>query len=44
MRKIPYVVMAGENEIKNNRVTIKIMSSGEQKELTPANLIDFLKA
>jgi histidyl-tRNA synthetase len=44
IRKIPYVLMAGENEMKSNRVTIKIMSSGEQKELTPENLIDFLKA
>jgi len=32
-KKIPFIVIAGENEILNNTVTIKNMSSGEQKEI-----------
>ena len=32
-KKIPYIIMAGEDEIKSNTITIKIMSSGEQKKL-----------
>jgi len=43
-KKIPYIVIAGEEEIKNNMVTLKIMSSGEQKKLTPEELLSFLKA
>lgn len=30
-RKIPYIIIAGENEIQNEIVTVKIMSTGEQK-------------
>lgn len=43
-KKIPYIVIAGEEEIKNNIVTLKIMSSGEQKKLTPEELLSFLRA
>lgn len=32
-KKIPYIIIAGEDEIKNNTVTIKILSSGEQRNL-----------
>jgi len=32
-RKIPYIIMAGEDEIRNNSLTIKIMSTGEQKRI-----------
>jgi len=32
-KKIPYIIMAGEEEIKNNEITIKYMSSGEQKKI-----------
>jgi histidyl-tRNA synthetase len=32
-KKIPYIIMAGENEIINNNLTIKIMSTGEQKSI-----------
>ena len=32
-KKIPYIIIAGEDEIKNNTVTIKTMSSGEQKKI-----------
>jgi histidyl-tRNA synthetase len=32
-RKIPYIIIAGEEEIRSNELTIKIMSSGEQKRI-----------
>jgi len=43
-RKIPYIVIAGEEEIANNMVTLKIMSSGEQKKMTAEDLLLFLKS
>jgi histidyl-tRNA synthetase len=43
-RKIPYIIIAGEEEIKNNLVTLKIMSSGEQRKMTPADLLLFLRS
>jgi histidyl-tRNA synthetase len=33
-KKIPYVMMAGENEINANLITLKIMSSGEQVNIS----------
>jgi len=30
-KKIPFLIMAGDDEIKNNKITVKNMSSGEQK-------------
>ena len=38
-KKIPYIIIAGGDEIKSNTITIKIMSSGEQK-IIPLNEID----
>lgn len=32
-KKIPYIIIAGEDEIKNNSLTIKILSTGEQKSI-----------
>jgi len=40
-RQIPYLIIAGGEEIKNHQVTLKIMSSGEQKILTPDELMAF---
>jgi histidyl-tRNA synthetase len=42
-KKIPYVFIAGEDEIKNDSLTIKIMSTGEQKKLQFTDLNSFLK-
>ncbi len=42
-KKIPYIIIAGEEEIKNNLVTLKIMSSGEQRKLKIEELVSFLK-
>jgi len=41
-RKIPYIIIAGEEEIKSKTVTIKIMSSGEQKNIALTDLQSFI--
>jgi histidyl-tRNA synthetase len=41
-KKIPYVIIAGEDEIKNNSLTIKIMSTGEQKNMPMSELSSFV--
>lgn len=43
-RKIPYIIIAGEEEIRNDQVTLKIMSSGEQKKISSVDLPEFLKS
>jgi histidyl-tRNA synthetase len=43
-KQIPYVVLVGENEMKNNRLNVKNMNSGEQKEMTLQEFIGLLKA
>ena len=42
--KIPYVAIIGETELANNTVTLKNMDSGEQNELTLADLIEIGRA
>jgi histidyl-tRNA synthetase len=42
-KKIPYILMAGEDEIINNSLTIKIMSTGEQKSIPLTGLESFVK-
>jgi histidyl-tRNA synthetase len=32
-RKIPYIIIAGEEEIRNKELTLKIMATGEQKKI-----------
>ncbi|MBN1926178.1 MAG: histidine--tRNA ligase [Prolixibacteraceae bacterium] len=39
-KNIPYVVMAGENEMKSGTLTLKTMESGEQKEVSLSQLIE----
>jgi histidyl-tRNA synthetase len=43
-RRIPFIVIAGEDEIRNNQVTLKIMASGEQRRMTPDDLVSFMKS
>jgi histidyl-tRNA synthetase len=43
-RGIPFVVMAGSQEIHKNNYTLKCLSDGEQKTVTLGELIDALKA
>jgi histidyl-tRNA synthetase len=42
-KKIPYIIIAGQDEIIRNSITIKIMSSGEQKSMHLDELIAFVK-
>lgn len=43
-KKIPYIMMAGENEINTQSVTVKIMKTGEQKKILLNALDSFVKA
>ena len=40
---IPYVIFIGEDEIKENLITVKDMESGEQKKMTPAEAGEMVK-
>ena len=42
-KQIPYVVLAGENEMNEGRVTLKNMETGEQQMLTPDELVTQIK-
>ena len=42
-KKIPFIIMAGEDEIRKNSITIKVMSSGEQKSIDLSDLDSFVK-
>jgi len=42
-RKIPYIFIAGEDEIKTKSITVKFMSSGEQKKVQLIDLPEFIK-
>ena len=42
-KQIPFVVLAGENEMNAGKVTLKNMETGEQSLLTPDELIDALR-
>ena len=42
-KQIPYVALAGENEINEGKVTLKNMETGEQQLLTPEELIERLR-
>ena len=38
-KNIPFVVLAGDNEIAENKVTLKDMKTGEQQILTVQDMI-----
>ena len=40
---IPFVALAGENEIKEDKLTLKNMKTGEQKLLSSQELINELQ-
>lgn len=40
---IPFVVLAGDNEMQSGVVTLKNMETGEQKQVTPDELITIVK-
>ena len=41
-KQIPFVALAGENEMQTGRITLKNMETGEQKLLNPEELIEQL--
>ena len=41
-KQIPFVALAGENEISEGKITLKNMDTGEQQVLTPDELINSL--
>jgi histidyl-tRNA synthetase len=43
-KKIPYIIMAGEDEIKGNNITLKIMATGEQKNIQFNDLGAFINS
>ncbi len=43
-RYISIVVLAGSDEIENDKLTVKLMKSGDQHELSRTDLIQFLQA
>jgi histidyl-tRNA synthetase len=42
-RHIPFVALVGENEIKENKITVKNLSTGEQLSLTFDEIVGYLK-
>jgi histidyl-tRNA synthetase len=42
-KKVPFVVIAGENEIAENVVSVKDMVTGEQSKIAAQKLIDFFR-
>ncbi len=43
-KKIPYIILAGDEEMKNNKVICKKMVSGEQKILSPDELLIYFRS
>ena len=43
-KQIPFVVLAGENEIRTQKVTLKVMETGEQQVVDTQQLVNFLSA
>jgi len=42
-KQIPFVALAGENEIKEGKLTLKNMATGEQQMLAPEEVIEKLR-
>jgi histidyl-tRNA synthetase len=42
-KKIPYIIMAGADEIKSDLLTVKIMSTGEQRKISFIDIASFVK-
>ena len=38
-----FIILAGEEEIKNNQVTLKTMSTGDQKKMSVDEVLEFLR-
>ncbi|MBO6187642.1 MAG: histidine--tRNA ligase [Prevotella sp.] len=42
-KQIPFVALAGENEMTEGKVTLKDMETGQQQMLTPEELVEYIK-
>jgi histidyl-tRNA synthetase len=42
LKKIPYIIIAGEDEIKNNSIIVKEMATGEQKTMSIKDIDSFV--
>lgn len=42
-KNIPFVALVGEQEVKEGKVLLKNMSTGNQESLTPAEILDYIK-
>jgi len=42
-KNIPFVAIVGENEMKEGKVMLKDMTSGEQKLISPEEMIGLLR-
>jgi histidyl-tRNA synthetase len=42
-RSIPWVIIAGEDEIRGEKITVKDMISGEQHIINKDEILDFLR-
>ena len=42
-KNIPYVILVGEDEMRENILTIKNMNTGKQNKINPEELIESLK-
>lgn len=42
-KQIPFVALAGENEINQGKLTLKDMETGEQQLVTPDELVEIIK-
>ena len=42
-KQIPFVALAGDNEIAEGKITLKNMATGDQQLVTPDQLIDIIK-
>lgn len=43
-KRIPFVVLAGENELRTQKVTLKVMETGEQQVVDTQQLVNILSA
>ena len=43
-KQIPFVVLAGDNEISDGKVTLKNMEAGEQQTISPDELLELLSS
>jgi histidyl-tRNA synthetase len=43
-KQVPFVAIVGESELQEQKLTLKDMNSGEQRLVTPSELVDILQA